>query len=363
VDNRRLAAAQQLDEAITSFTDGQSNLVQFIQRARDACLRADLPEDAEWFRRELEGCERGVELPSYRAQVSGTRQLEPRNPLDIQPGSAVRQMNELSGLIHPELDSPPVPTTKSVNEDIASVIEAYQNGFIVQDGEWIAQRGLGGTAYYRYVLRFQPAVFRAVVHGATNAALGRARTTEITLRFGNAVQDILEHLRQNTERAIGGLGLDPHFAAIREGIQSNNPEQWRSAMWECRSVIEALANRLWQDPSGRYQPIPINGRPMATDQGKPINRLIAYLHCRGVTGSAREAISAELELLNASLHKLYGLDSRAHDPDPIDRSDAELAVVLTYALLAQFVQRTDLEPVMDQAGCAVRARADEEVHR
>ena len=125
-------------------------------------------------------------------------------------------------------------------------------------------------------------------------------------------------------------------------------------MWQCRSVLESLAATLWQDPNPTYPPITNErGQAMIVTADKPINRLIAYLHCKGITKTARDYLEAELEQIAASLHGLHGLDSKAHSGEPVKREDALLAVVGTYTMLSQFVRRADLIPVTDKAECGL----------
>jgi hypothetical protein len=187
------------------------------------------------------------------------------------------------------------------------------------------------------------------VHGRSHE---RARRLEIALTYGDSVQDAWEAYRTDVEPALAQLGLEGHFRVIRDGILSGNSEQWRAAMWECRSVLESLAARLWRDPNPTYPPITNKGgQAMGVTSDKPINRLIAYLHCKGVSKTVRDYLKAELERIAASLHGLHGLDSKAHSGEPVEREDALLAVVSTYTMLSQFVRRTDLLPVTDQADC------------
>ncbi len=78
---------------------------------------------------------------------------------------------------------------------------------------------------------------------------------------------------------------------------------------------------------------------MQVDASHYLNRLTAYLHCKGVTGHTRILIEAELDRLLAVLHAVNDLDSKAHDADDVDLEDARLAVIATYTLLGQFVRR------------------------
>jgi hypothetical protein len=259
----------------------------------------------------------------------------------------------MAGLTNPAQDEPPRPTTRNITEGIEWVIAASSTGLAEQIGDWIPREAMTMIAYSRNVARYAPAVFQNILTHVQGRAHEKARRLEIALTYGDAVQDIWERYRADVEPAIAQLGLEDHFLVIRDGIRSDNPEQWRAAMWACRSVLESLAATLWKDPNPTYPPITNErGQAISVAADKPINRLIAYLHCKGVTGTTRTYVASELDRLVTSLHGLHGLDSKAHSGAPVEREDAQLAVVGTYTMLSQFVRRTDLRPVTDQANCA-----------
>jgi hypothetical protein len=313
---------------------------------------ADLVDDSDWFRRELNGYSATDPLPEYRQAIRGSISVEPVDSRASIPGSPIRQFNDLTGLTHPELDNPPQPITRSALRGVDWVLTAARDGYTYQEGASIAQRGLGSTAYYQNVARFSPIEFQNLANRITSTALERARRIETILTFGDAVRDVWERMRAVTEDSIGSLGLSDHLESIRNAIRSANPEDWRAAMWSCRSVLEGLADRLWQDPNPTYPALQgSNGGAMEVTRGRTLNRLRAYLHCKGVGGKSGVAIEAELKLLMGSLHGLYGLDNKAHSGDPVSEHDASLAVVTTYSVLSQFALRTDLQPVTDQGVC------------
>ena len=119
-------------------------------------------------------------------------------------------------------------------------------------------------------------------------------------------------------------------------------------MWTCRDVLSRLSVQLWRDPGKTYRGTAEN---MRIDGSNYLNRLTAYLHCKGVTGHTRILVGAELDRLLSVLHAVNDLDNKAHHADNVDLEDARLAVITTYTLLGQFVRRTDMEPVEDQSIC------------
>src|SRR5690606_30428743 len=82
---------------------------------------------------------------------------------------------------------------------------------------------------------------------------------------------------------LEGLGLSEHFSSIDANLRSDNPQDWRGAMYACRSLLDNLADHLWQDPRDSYPPL--KGKDdkgktidMLVTQDKYINRLMAYMN-------------------------------------------------------------------------------------
>ena len=135
---------------------------------------------------------------------------------------------------------------------VSDVVQWSEAGEIEALSDWELHQSptmrTAGAMRYRWVVRYPPQTFRRLLANLDAAAQVQARRIEIDLTYGDAVQGIWEEFREITEPALAYLGLENHFAVIRDGIRSDNWEQWRSAMIECRSVLEHLAALLWQDP-------------------------------------------------------------------------------------------------------------------
>jgi hypothetical protein len=348
----RRNAAERLAAAIDGYNAGQHSLSAFLQICLDACLQANLEDEAVWFRRELGGYADEDPLPQYRQAMVGNRSIQPLDQRLANPGSPVRYLSDRMETTHPDLDRPP----QRIEEQFwggVDLAEAYaRDGHTYQYGDWITVRGpMMGEQHYRPVATFHPLVFQQIVVQIRATGLEKARRIATALTFGDAVEDIWQENRETAEAAIARIGFEDRLAAIRDGIQSPNVEQWRAAMYSCRSVLEGLSGYLWRDPSPVYPGIEHNNRPLDVAAGRTINRLVAYLHCNGVGRRSRQAIGAELELLNNVLHAHFGLDSKAHDHLPVSREDARYAVISTYSIISQFAIRTDLEPVENTGEC------------
>jgi hypothetical protein len=183
-----------------------------------------------------------------------------------------------------------------------------------------------------------------VLQGLHNTLFTYASQAYTLLRFGDAVGDVWREYRSRVDQALARIGLQGCLDAIRGGLESNEPERWRQAMWSCRDLLQGLAAYLWQDDRGTYPHLKNEKeRPIAVTPDKYLNRLAAYLHQKGVTGTVGAYLRAELDRINSSIHALNELYSEAHEP--VSREDARLAAVTVYTLLGELVARTDMVPV------------------
>ena len=82
---------------------------------------------------------------------------------------------------------------------------------------------------------------------------------------------------------------------------------------------------------------------MDVTPNKYANRLAAYLHQKGITGTRGRYVRDEVERIAASIRSLVSFQAEAHDP--IELVDARSAALGTYFLLGELALKTDLEPI------------------
>lgn len=85
------------------------------------------------------------------------------------------------------------------------------------------------------------------------------------------------------------------------------------------------------------------GGKLNVTQGNFVNRLCAYLHQKGLHGTAAGFVRSEIERLAASLRSIVELQGKAHSP--VGRDDARTVALATYFLLGEFVLKTDMQPI------------------
>jgi hypothetical protein len=177
----------------------------------------------------------------------------------------------------------------------------------------------------------------------------------VQLKYGNLITDIWSNYRTTVDNKLANLDLTNHLQAIQSGIQSNNPESWRTSAFACRNMITDLANYLWQDTKPRYEHLKGSTKDGKLDvtEGNTKNRLAAYLHQKGISGTTGKHLRNEVERLVASMDSIISFQSTAHDP--INLQDTRSIAISTYLLIGEIVTRTDLVPIKDYGDPAIQA--------
>ncbi len=333
---RNAQAAQLLSEVVSAIASGNTDLVAVLRKAYFACGLAGWADWQQWFQCELEGYPAGLPLPDYRRGVPGQATWVAANAYAVAAVVA-------RGMVQGEAE-PPQPMTMDCPYGMADVLMWAQAGVRVPSGE---RRHIDRGHYEEWVTTFGPEGFQRVAQAVENTTFRLATSAYTTLTYGDALQSIWEGYRATVEATLSQLGLDKHFETIRDGVASNNPQSWRNAMWASRDVLRDLAAYLWRDRRKTYDTLTgTNGKPLVVDESKYVNRLLAYLHRKGETGTAGAYLAAEIERIVSSLHALNDLDSKAHAP--VTRQDARLAAIGTYTILGELIARTDMQPVENQ---------------
>jgi hypothetical protein len=172
-----------------------------------------------------------------------------------------------------------------------------------------------------------------------------ASSAYVQLQYGNAIEDIWSDYRVCVDSALKDLGFIEHLQAINTGLQSTNPELWRLAVFGCRNLLKDIANLLWCDARSTYKYLPGDGvrGELKVTSDKFANRLSAYLHQKGMTGTRGKFIRVEAERLATSIQSLISLQSEAHDK--IEITDVRSVALATYFILGELIIKTDMQPI------------------
>lgn len=328
-------AAATLSQVIAQLSQGGADLKLIIRGCIHGCNLLGWQKPADWLRSELQGYRPDQPLPWYRQKVAGY--------VDWRPHGVHQLITKLVEEDFRRSASKP-SVVKDVRWGLADLISYAGHGVYMptgrRDTRW--SRLDKEDVEVQEVEIIEKASFQKLLSQLEDELLDWASRAYKAVRFGDVAGDIWRQHRSKIDQFATNAGLSAHIGLINQGLLSTEPQAWRQAMWSCRDLLHDLAAHLWRDPRKTYSHIPgVDGKPMKVTPDKYINRLAAYLHQKGVTGKAGDYLRAEL----ARLHSLNDLDSTAHDKDAVTLEDARLAVIATYTVLGELVQRTDMAPV------------------
>ncbi len=309
--SRTEQAAQLFGQVVDAILSGDFGLVAVLRTCSHACGLASWTEAQQWFQRELEGYGADVQLPEFRRGLPGTKSWQAASAYDVPAYVAHRS-------VYGEKESPEA-VSLDFRGTVADALRWAEKGVAFPTDQMREREGAKG---WREVLSitYSPSGFRRVAQAVENHTFNFASRACTLLTYGDALADIWDGYRAVVEPVLSELGLEKNLEAIRDGVASDNPEQWRNAMFGCRNVLVDLASYLWPDGNPVYQPLSGKTKEFRVDAAHYVNRLAAYLHLKGVTGASGAYIRAELERIVSSLHTLNDLGSKGHAP--VTREDA-----------------------------------------
>ncbi len=322
-------AVRWLREVIDELTSGSPDIKRVLRKCLHVTMILKWHDKTATYLLETTGYPLEIEVPWYR-RVSAQRMWRPRGMYNI----VTMAVDQAHGR----------QTTESVTKDIRSGIESLAryaaNGVAFPTGQKDERKVGQKWMEVEETDVISKETCQAIINHLEEQILPWASESYRSLRFGDLAAEVWQAYRLSVDEALTALGLGGHLQAINEGLASTEPQSWRQAMWTCRDVLHDLAVFLWRDSRKTYKHIPgEDGQPMKVTEDKYINRLAAYLHQKGVTGTTGAYLKAEI----ARLHALNDLDSKAHDSVTIE--EARLAVIATYVVLGELVARTDMQPV------------------
>lgn len=331
-----------LKAVLDDFFSGSVDTKNVLRRCAHVCQILDWSEQLTRFQNELFGYPEGVELPWYRKDIKGRTEWL------------------VAGGIHTVLDSviedeyrtteePTQYTEIDVRAGIDWVLSAAQSGYVESTGKksskYISFRHKSVETSEAKI--YDKHVFQTIVTNIGNLVFKFVSESYAMLCYGDALQDIWQGYHIKIDEHLIPIGLSKHLDAIRNGLNSANPQEWRNAMWSCRDILHDLAAYLWRDQRKTYEHLPGKGEnnKLEVTDSHYVNRLGAYLHQKGIDKETRAYLSAEMERIYNSIKTLNELDSKAHGK--ITLHDARTAAIGTYIILGELVTRTDMKPITE----------------
>ena len=331
-------ALAELSELLGELSTPRVDLRAVVPRCEHVCILLDWDDNQAWFRAELYGFPLSMDLPWYRRAVPGYIDWRPEGMHAL-----IRKIVEENS----DGSAPKEQVTRDAFWGLEDLIAYAEKGVAIPTGRdderW--SRVDRKSVPVREVVVIEAATMQRVLANLRTEIFRWASRAYKAIRFGDAAGDIWRSYRGRVDEALAKIGLGGHLDAINRGLSSPEPQEWRQAMWSCRDLMRDFATHLWRLSGETYPNLQDDkGKPIKVTPDRYVNRLMAYLHHKGVTGTTGAYLRAEV----ARIHALNDLDSKAHEP--VDQDEARLGVIATYTFLGEFVTRTDMEPVVELIG-------------
>lgn len=330
-----------LKEVLGNFFSRVVDLKNVLRRCAHVCEILNWSEQLAWFQNELFGYPSGVELPWHRKAIRGR--------LDwLATGGINTVLNKVIEDEHRLGEKPTEYTEMEVWAGIDWVLSASQSGYVESTGrkssQYISFRH--ESVETKEVKVYDKHVFQTILSNIENLVFSFVSKSYAVLCYGDVLQDIWQGYRTKVDEQLIPIGFGGHLDTIRTGLASNNPQDWKTAMWSCRDILSDIATYLWQDPRETYEYLSGKGKggKLRVTQSNYVNRLGAYLHQKAITGKTRAYLHAEMERIYHSIQTLNELDSKAHGV--ITLNDARTVAIGTYIILGELTTRTDMEPII-----------------
>lgn len=335
-------AIEILKGVLSNLFNGSTSMKDLLRRCAHVCQILSWSEQLRWFHHELYGYPSEVALPWYRKNIKGHTEW-------LTVGGIY---TTLDSVIEDQFSTKEKPT-KSIAMDVRAgidwILSAAQSSYVESSGKksskYISFRHK--AVQTEQVSVYDKQVFQAILNNIENSVFDFVSKAYSMLLYGDALEDIWQTYRTKVDQRLIAIGFGGHLDTIRTGLSSNNPQDWKAAMWTCRDVLHDIAAYLWQDPRETYEYLPGRGKDekLSVTQSAYVNRLGAYLHQKGITGKTNAYLRAEMERIYHAIQTLYELDNKAHDV--VTLSDARTAAIGTYIILGELATRTDMKPVTE----------------
>ncbi|MBA7694075.1 hypothetical protein ES703_102677 [subsurface metagenome] len=331
-----------LKSVLTDLFNGTADIKNVLRRCAHVCQILSWSEQLSWFQNELNGYSSDTELPWYRKGIKGHTIWRTCGGLHTTIASVVEDKRKTKR-------EPTTCITMDVWVGIDWILSAAQSGYVESTGKKSSRylRTLEEKVETEEVRVYDKQIFQGILKNIENPVFNFASKSYSVLCYGDAMQDVWQAYRTKVDQHLVAIGLGGHLDTVRTGLNSNNPQDWRAAMWSCRDILHDLAAYLWQDSRDTYEHLPGKGKggKLGVTQSNYVNRLGAYLYEKGVTGETGAYIRAEMERIYHSIQTLNKLDGKAHNV--IALSDIRTAAIGTYIILGELVMRTDMKPVTE----------------
>ncbi len=339
-----------LNDVVSDLTSQARDLKLILRKCQHVCEILGWDPQKTWFQQELKGYSSEVDLPPHRL-ISGKKKYEPF-------GSGYSAITWNSQEMVYGVDPAVYEEDSAVLEVRAGIdwfLAASQTGYTERTEKTkVATYPSGNKSVKMVRVRsFSAAQIAASLSLIEAHVFDFASKSYVQIRYGDEIADIWGAYRSTVEVALSQIDLTPHLQAIESGLRSDNPEEHRTAVFGCRNLLTDFANHIWRDPRPRYEHLPgaTEDGKLDVSQEKFGNRLAAYIHQKGLSGTRGRYMRREADRLAESILSLISYQAEAHEP--MDIQDARSVAIATFVLVGEIVSRTDLVPIEEYGNPSV----------
>ena len=342
-------AVEILAQVMQHLSGPKPDLRRVLRWCQHVCELVGWEPTKSWFQQELSGYPADALVPEHRI-AHGRLVWQAKGSMYER---IERKMDRFVGL--EEEDAHTEETVLELRCGIDWVLAAVETGYreVTDETKDDWSRAKGKVVTLQRERTFPAEAFVQILTAIETMAFDFASKSYAQLRYGEVLGDIWGDYRKQVDTALQKLSLGNHLDAIQTALQSDNPESWRAAVFECRSLLEDLAAFLWQDARPTYEHLRGHGPQdkLEVKKDKYKNRLSAYLHQKGLHRTPRVHLLDLIERIDASIRSLIAWQSKAHDPGVAQ--DARAIALSTYLVLGELVSKTDMQPVRNYGRPAI----------
>src|SRR3972149_10312592 len=171
---------------------------------------------------------------------------------------------------------------------------------------------------------------------ANNSAFYRAEAYNFALniyttwKFGNIAQNIFEKKREKSERVLSKIfpDINQRMNSIAQNLNSGNQEDWKNAVFSCRTLLMDIADILHPPTS-------------ADDTKKYITRLQTFVSPKATRETRKKLINTYLEELKDRIEITMDLTQGSSHKDRPIVEDAQNIVLYTYLIISDLMEIYD----------------------
>lgn len=204
---------------------------------------------------------------------------------------------------------------------------------------------LGRSVHWIKEAHVAPTVFRQRLDEYRAYLYDLVGSWVITLLTATEAGSLWDALREGADGLAAKASVGDGLQAIVRAALGDDPSSWRSGLLACRNVINDLSRYLYQAPGKTYPYIKSGGSEMEVDGEKYRNRLIAYLHQKGLGAADRNVARQHLEWFAGFVAMVNDLGSSGKAMN-VDKRDVAIGLMHAYLLIGEIAARTDGEPVL-----------------